>query len=79
MRKAKRNSESFSSLMLVVFFFVSNTANFFIHSLNKFDLKNKCLCVTVYLQSGALYENIRHDLRSEYSRRKSVRSKHQWS
>ena len=44
-----------------------------------FDFKKKCLCVAVYLQSGALYENIRHDLRSEYSRRKSVRSKHQWS
>ena len=35
--------------------------------------------VADFLQSGALYANIRHDLRSEYNQQKSERSKHQRS
>ena len=32
-----------------------------------------------FLQSGALYANIRHDPRSEYNQQKSERSECQWS
>ena len=56
--------------------FVSNASNFFIHSLNRLVLK-KCLRVAGFLQSGALFANIRYDPRSEYNRGKSDHSERQ--
>ena len=37
------------------------------------------VCVLGFLQLGALYANIRHDLRSEYNWEKSEHCEHQWS
>ena len=42
-----------------------------------FFFKKKCLHVAVFLQSGALYANIRLDPRSKYNWQKSECSKHQ--
>ena len=61
------------------FFFDSNAINFFIHFLNRFAVLKKCSCVAGFLQSGALYANIRHELRSEYNQWKTECSKHQRS
>ena len=41
--------------------------------------EKKCLCVTGFLQSGALYATITHDPRNEYNQEKSECSKCQWS
>ena len=60
------------------FSFVSNATNFF-HSLNRFFFFSKCLHIAGFLQTGALYANIRHDLRNEYDWQKSECSQHQWS
>ena len=49
--------------------------NFFIHSLNKFVFWYDA----GFLQSGALYVNIRHDPGSEYNQQKSEPSKLQGS
>ena len=55
------------------FSFISNATNFFIHSLNRFVFSKKCLYIAGFLQSGALYANIRNDPRSEYNQQKSER------
>ena len=46
------------SFILSHFSFISNTTNFFIHSLNGFVLKKNCLHVAGFLQLGALYANV---------------------
>ena len=40
-------------------------------------VKKTWLRIAVFLQSGALYANIRHDLKSEYNQQISERSEHQ--
>ena len=72
-------SQSHQSTILGRFSFVSNATDFFIHSLNRLFFWKKCIHVAAFLQSGALYANIRHDHRTEYNWRKSECSKHQWS
>ena len=52
------------------FSFISNAMNFLIHSLNRFDLKKKCLCNAGFSQLGALYAIITHDPKSECNGRK---------
>ena len=59
------------------FSFASHATSFFIHSLSSFFFK--CLHVAVFLYSGVIFANIRHDPRNEYNRRKSECSELQWS
>ena len=79
MHKAGRKSESSFSCSLGRFSFVSIAMNFFIHSLNRFAFLTRCLHVAGFLQSGALYPNIRYYPRSEYNQQKSERSERQKS
>ena len=72
-----KSESSFLSFIPGRFSFISNTTNFFIHSLNRFVLKKKCLWVAGFLQSGALYATITHDLRREFNQQKSECSKYQ--
>ena len=81
MYKAGRESESsFPHSFLAVFpslVMQRNSSTFFKQVC--FFLKKKCIRVAGFLQLGAIHANIRHDPWSKYNRRKSERSKRQWS
>ena len=57
-KSLKKVGVTIFSFILGRFSFVSNATNFFIHSLNRFILKRKCLHVAGSFQSVALYATI---------------------
>ena len=75
-KSLKKVRVNMSLFILCHFSFVSNATNFFIHSLNRFILKKKCLRVASFLQLGA---TITKSPMTEYNWWKIERSKRQWS